>query len=98
MSRGVFLLGIGIAVIALAFAVTDWVTRPTPGVTEANARRINAGMTPPQLEALLGRPPDGTELEDERGRRQLRGVWLGKEGNVIVAVDDHYRVERVEWR
>jgi hypothetical protein len=39
MSRRVYLLGIGLALVALAFVVTDtlfW----EPGLTEANARRI----------------------------------------------------------
>jgi hypothetical protein len=54
MSRWVFLLGIGIAVLALAFVVTDCVIGPTPGVTEANVRRIKPGMTWSEVNATFG--------------------------------------------
>jgi hypothetical protein len=55
MSRGVFLLGIGIALVAMAFALTDWILGPRPGVTEANVRRIRMGMTLEEVEAILGK-------------------------------------------
>jgi hypothetical protein len=47
MSRGVFLLGVGVALVALGLAVTDWALSLLPGVTEANTRRIRVGMTRP---------------------------------------------------
>jgi hypothetical protein len=54
MSRWVYLLGVGLALVALAFVVTDWVIGPSPGVTEANARRIKPGMKLGEVEAILG--------------------------------------------
>ena len=40
MPRFVYLLGLGLALIGLALAVTDCVMGPTLGVTEASTRRI----------------------------------------------------------
>jgi hypothetical protein len=54
MSRRVFLLGVGIVLVALALAFTDWALSLRPGVTEANVRRIRVGMTLEEAEALLG--------------------------------------------
>ena len=45
MSRRVYLLDMGLALVALALAVTDWALSLRPGVTEAHARRIRVGMT-----------------------------------------------------
>jgi hypothetical protein len=59
MSRRVYLLGVGLALVALALAVTDWALSLRYGVTEANYRRIRPGMTLEQVEAILG-PPGGT--------------------------------------
>ena len=58
MSRGVFLLGVGVAVVALAFAMTDWAigTMSVPGVMEAKVRRIKPRMTFAEVEAILGGP------------------------------------------
>ena len=44
MPRGVYLLGVGLALVALAFVLTDallW----RPGITEAHVRLIREGMT-----------------------------------------------------
>jgi hypothetical protein len=56
----VYMLGVGIALAALAFAVTDALLTPppTPGVTEANVRRIRQGMSLAKVEGILGRPAD----------------------------------------
>jgi hypothetical protein len=58
MSRLVFRLGVGIALVALAFVVTDHVLTPpfTPGATEANVKRLRPGMTPEEVDAILGVP------------------------------------------
>ncbi len=53
MRRQTYLLGVGLALVALAFVLTDallW----RPGVTEANYRRIRAGMPQAEIERLLG--------------------------------------------
>ena len=38
MSRRVYLLGLGVALVALALAFTDWALSLRPRVTEANVR------------------------------------------------------------
>jgi hypothetical protein len=45
MARRVYLLGVGLAMVALALAFTDWALSLRRGVTEANAKRIRPGMT-----------------------------------------------------
>jgi hypothetical protein len=55
MPRSIYLLGLGLVLIGLALAVTDWVKGPAPGITEANVRRIRPGMTLEEVEAILGR-------------------------------------------
>jgi hypothetical protein len=59
MSKRVFLLGLGLTLVALALAVTDWLLTPppTPGVTEANVKRLRLGMTLEEVESMLGRLP-----------------------------------------
>ncbi len=54
MSRRVYLLGVGLALVAGAFAATHELLGPWPGATEANVRRIRKGMTLEQVEAILG--------------------------------------------
>jgi hypothetical protein len=65
MSRRVYLLGVGLALVAMAFVVMDallW----EPGVTEANVRRIRPGMTLAQVEAILGGPGESPWDRDMR--------------------------------
>jgi hypothetical protein len=75
MSRRVFLLGIGIAAVALAFAVTDTIIGPAPGVTAANARRIRPGMKLREVEAILG----------------ARGGWIGGDTASTIFGPERYR-------
>lgn len=56
MSRQVFLLGVALPLVAGAFALTNWLLTPPAGVTEPNVRRIRAGMTRQNVEALFGDP------------------------------------------
>jgi outer membrane protein assembly factor BamE (lipoprotein component of BamABCDE complex) len=55
MSRQVYRLGLGIALVAMAFVLTEQLLR-RPCVTEANIRRIREGMTARQVEDILGPP------------------------------------------
>jgi hypothetical protein len=53
MSRRVYLPGVGLAPVALAFALTGallW----EPGATEANLGRVRVGMTLAEAEVILG--------------------------------------------
>jgi hypothetical protein len=61
MSRRVFLWGGGLALVALALAFTDWTLSLQPGVTEANVKRVRAGMSLHEVEAVLGAGTDWTE-------------------------------------
>jgi hypothetical protein len=69
MPRRVYLLGVGLALVALALAVTDWALSLQPGVTEANVKRIRAGMSLEEAEALLGGPAQ------RAGRDRCGGAW-----------------------
>ena len=83
MSRRVYLLGVGLALVALAFVVTDallW----RPGVTEANVRRIRPGMKRTEVEAVLGRQNGGTIIMGGLPRIE---VWEGECGVANVQFD-----------
>src|SRR5262245_10157076 len=56
MSRCVYLLGVGLALVAAGLAFTDWALSLRPGVTERNVQRVRQGMTVWEVEALLGGP------------------------------------------
>ena len=84
MPRLVFLLGLALAAVALAFVATDallW----RPGLTEANARRIREGMTLREVEGLLGRAPDWELMAGG-------WVWRSAEVTVIVHMSPEHRV------
>ena len=49
----------GLALVALALLLTDWLLW-APGLTEDNVRRIKPGMTLAEVEALLGGPAADT--------------------------------------
>jgi hypothetical protein len=70
MSRQVYLLGVGLALVALALAVIDVLLGPRPGITEANVRRIRPGMTYGEVEDLLGYPPFLKMLSIHRASRE----------------------------
>jgi hypothetical protein len=94
MSGRLYLLGLGLALVAAAFVLTDAVLGPHPGVTEANVRRIRAGMLQGEVEALLGGPPLRTLDLDMNIRIRPHGpdeeptrwvaMWRGPTGDAIV--------------
>jgi hypothetical protein len=57
MSRQTYFLGLGMALVALAFVVTDEFFPGTPVVTERNCKRIRPGMTLGEVEDILGLEP-----------------------------------------
>jgi hypothetical protein len=92
MSRRVYLLGIGIALVALAFVLTDallW----EPGITEANVRRVRVGMTLADVQALFGDEPE-MELGGD-GTQSLR--WWSEQGAAWVHFDENQRVQSAEF-
>jgi hypothetical protein len=86
MRRRVYLLGVGLALVALGLAVTDAVMGPSPKVTEANARRIRSGMTMREVEAILG--SGGVCLCDGTGAFYMPHpyLWTGPGIRVIVTL------------
>jgi hypothetical protein len=83
MPRGVYLLGVGLALLALALAATDGAVRPPfkPGVTAANAQRVRVGMRLGEVEALCG--GGGTVGRCKpygQGAVWLELSWAGPEG------------------
>src|SRR5262245_49981877 len=98
MPRRVYLLGLGLTLVALGLAFTDWALSLRPGVTERNVRRIREGMTLPEVEALFGGCAR-TEFDIHAACRQTPGAcyptrwwtrsawrrdWQGVEGTVTV--------------
>jgi hypothetical protein len=104
MSRRVYLLGVGLALVALALAFTDWALGLRPGVTEANVKRIQTGMTLAEVEFLLGSWP----TEESVVARELavswvvncystRLSWFAPRGEARVYFRAGGRVEAAEW-
>jgi hypothetical protein len=107
MSRWVYLLGVGMALVGGAFLLTDalhW----RPEVTEANVRRIREGMTWAEVEAILGPPSDhplwrhsGVWVPGPDGEmtRLPFLVWDSKEGGVSAVFRLDGRLDSIsEWR
>jgi hypothetical protein len=97
MSRRVYLVGLGLALVALALAFTDWALSLQAGVTEANFKRIRVGMTEAEVEGLMG-----GRGEDRTGCRRAydpttRWRWKGPAGYAYVNLDGTGRVEEAEW-
>jgi hypothetical protein len=82
------LLAVGaLALIGVAgFAFFLWLTSPTPapGVTWENSRRLRAGMSVRDVEALLGKPsPEVTEIVGGGTGRW----WRGEEVDIELVFD-----------
>jgi hypothetical protein len=96
MSRRVYLLGVGLALVALALAFTDWALSLRPGVTESNVRRIRPGMTLEQVESILGSHPS-ERIDRWRGGTPDACAWYGAGGYVIVDFRKDGGVRRADW-
>ena len=77
MPRRVYLLGVGLALVALALAFTDWALSFQPGVTEANVKRIKPGMTMREVEGILGGAGRARVTITEGGREISAFQWTG---------------------
>src|SRR5262245_57281053 len=105
MSRWVYLLGVGLALVALALAFTDWALSLRPGVTEANARRIRHGMKLEEVETILGEHPHKEFMRAELRRlsgfgfanTQYLATWSSDEGRALIWFDLGGRAGDVEF-
>jgi hypothetical protein len=95
------------AAVAVCLAlVVGWATWPVPQrdpVNRANIKRIRAGMTRAEVEAVLGVPPgDYTTIFDLprsciSGRR-LDGWWISNSGELFVDFSPDGLVEKTDFR
>src|SRR5262245_2383214 len=83
--RLTYFTGLALLLLAGAFLLTDRLTR-RPGVTEANAKRIQVGMTLADVEALLGGRSDESGF-GTNGEHDWRWDWgHGSDGTAAVCV------------
>jgi hypothetical protein len=76
MTRRVYLLGIGLALVSLALIITEAAVTPRAGITPENFQRIRKGMTLAEVRRILGSPTGGPHL----GRGRGTSYWW-EEGN-----------------
>jgi hypothetical protein len=105
MSRQVYLLGVGLVLVALAFVLTDALLWRREA-SRANLRRIRPGMTLREVEAILGGPADRTydirrfqeHMRDQyRPNEKWTRGWAGTHGEAIVNFDEENRVSSTCW-
>jgi hypothetical protein len=89
MSRRVYLLGVGLALVALAFVLTDALLWQA-GVTEANVNRIRPGMSLEQAEGILGKATDARVLT----KRLSVAIWKDDASYYVIAL---FMDRRVKW-
>ncbi len=102
MSRQVYLLGVGLALVAIALGFTDWALSLQPGVTERNVNRVRDGMSVPEVEALMGKPhlPGVSMLVKGSGRVRLYSsfhCWVGSDGIACLLLRPNGRAWRAVW-
>jgi hypothetical protein len=78
----------GIALVALGFVVTNAAMGPRPGVTEANVRRLERGMTKEQVAAILGVPARSVEPMFAGGQGSVH-TWVDGPGGRVYLVFGH---------
>src|SRR5262245_28218837 len=96
MTGRVFLFGAAMALLAVGFTLTDRLIDRMPGVTAANVRRIKPGMTPAQVDALLGRYGSYDEGDIVRGGR-VRHWWQHDHGSATVRFGRNGLVEEAKF-
>jgi hypothetical protein len=87
---------VGLALVALGLAVTDWALSLGPGLTAANVRRIRPGMTLGEVEAILGRcisdssggRPSWLTIREWRGPLGRGCIYFGPDDRVMETFDD----------
>src|SRR5205085_2321271 len=97
MPRWVFLLGVGLALVAGAFVAVEAALGPHAGITERNCQRIRPEMGYPEVERIFGRPPDrcwGLMPSNPDGV----AWWSDAEGAAVVYFDWEGRVVSAAFR
>jgi hypothetical protein len=93
MSKSVFVLGIGLAVVALAFAVTDRALRTPRDVWRwESAQRIREGMTWAEVVRALGPPGNSRQWPLDPERKILHLLDLS-----AVVFQTHHKEETEYW-
>jgi hypothetical protein len=92
MSRRVYLLGVGLLLVALALLVTDSVLTPPRWVTLVKMGRVRPGMTLREVESILG--PAGPDYSSDLRRGYY--IWKSRVGWTRVWVSQG-KVDRVEF-
>jgi hypothetical protein len=99
MSRQVYRLGVGLALVGVALAFTDRVISLRPRVTEAKIHRIQVGMTLREIRAILG--SEGTCISSLKHLppRQQPWVWEWEEEGraILVTIEEDRVVERARF-
>jgi hypothetical protein len=98
--RGLAWVGVALCLVALALGTTVRVLDALPGVTEANLRRVQEGMTLAEVEGLFGRAADQcadrchSPLTDKLLPRgvEMAAWWNKGDGYVLVWLDGAGRV------
>jgi hypothetical protein len=88
MPRGVYLLGLGLALVALALAFTDWALSLRPGVTEANVKRVRPGMALAEVESILGGKGLLSYAPGASGSRASVYLWRESDRGAFVVFGD----------
>jgi hypothetical protein len=90
MPRLVYLLGVGMMLVTMAFLVTDRLLY-SPGITEANMRRIRPGMTRSEVERIFGGPPEfgvGVIARKAEDVSDLALIWKRNDGFCCAVIFD----------
>jgi hypothetical protein len=90
-------VGVALCVVLLALGVTERLLEPSPGVTDANLRRIRNGMTLNEVEGILGGPAYkwGSWVNLDTGEKYSKREWQGPAGHAIVSFSEDGRVTNV---
>src|SRR5436309_14410849 len=64
------------ALLGIGLLVGGYYLYFAPGLTEKNARRVQAGMTQIEVEALFGCSPTGKSFQYEDGTPLPNGYWI----------------------